>query len=160
MSLHATRSPLQKVEQNMTPMIDVVFQLLAFFVMTFRVFAVEGDFNIKLPQAAPGIAAESIEPSLRLTMLADDSGRLVDLQLVDRSFGVDYTALQREIRALVGDAVSRDRWGSQIEVELACDRQLHYDHVIRAITTLSGYVGPTGETIPLLHKIKFAPSRR
>jgi biopolymer transport protein ExbD len=38
-----------KVEQNMTAMIDVVFQLLTFFVMSFKVAAMEGDFNIKMP---------------------------------------------------------------------------------------------------------------
>lgn len=141
----------------MTPMIDVVFQLLAFFVMTFRVFAVEGDFNIKLPQAAPSVAAESFEPLLRLSLRADDSGRLVELRLVDRSFGVDYAALQREIRTMVGDAAHSGEVHSRLEVELDCDPRLHYDHVIRAITALSGYIGPSGETIPLIHRIKFAP---
>ena len=33
------------VKIDMTPMIDVVFQLLAFFLMTFKVAAVEGDFQ-------------------------------------------------------------------------------------------------------------------
>ena len=43
----------QKIELQMTPMIDIVFQLLVFFVMTFKIAAMEGDFNIKMPAAAP-----------------------------------------------------------------------------------------------------------
>jgi biopolymer transport protein ExbD len=33
-----------KVELNMTPMIDIVFQLLIFFIMSFKIAAQEGDF--------------------------------------------------------------------------------------------------------------------
>ena len=43
-----------KVEQNMTPMIDIVFQLLTFFIMTLKIATQEGDFNIKMPLAALG----------------------------------------------------------------------------------------------------------
>ncbi len=40
-----------KVEQQMTAMIDVVFQLLTFFVMSFKVASLEGDFSVKMPIA-------------------------------------------------------------------------------------------------------------
>lgn len=43
-----------KVEQQMTPMIDIVFQLLTFFVMTFKVPIDEGNFDIKMPLPAQG----------------------------------------------------------------------------------------------------------
>ncbi len=39
----------RRVDIQMTPMIDVVFQLLTFFLMSFRVAAAEGDFNLLLP---------------------------------------------------------------------------------------------------------------
>ena len=39
----------EKIELQMTPMIDIVFQLLVFFIMTFNVVAQEGDFNIRMP---------------------------------------------------------------------------------------------------------------
>ena len=45
----AVSSGADKVDINMTPMIDVVFQLLSFFVMSFKIVAQEGDFNIKMP---------------------------------------------------------------------------------------------------------------
>lgn len=35
----------------MTPMIDIVFQLLVFFIMTFKIVSQEGDFHIKMPVA-------------------------------------------------------------------------------------------------------------
>ena len=63
-----------KIELQMTPMIDIVFQLLVFFIMTFKIVAQEGDFNIKMPLAAPnaGTADDSLLPPLKLRLLADD----------------------------------------------------------------------------------------
>ena len=34
---------------DMTPMIDIVFQLLVFFILTLQITAVEGDFNVRMP---------------------------------------------------------------------------------------------------------------
>ena len=54
----------EKIELQMTPMIDIVFLLLIFFVMTFKIVAAEGDFNIKMPLARPdsGTPDESLLP--------------------------------------------------------------------------------------------------
>ena len=46
----ATTEP-DEIKLNMTAMIDIVFQLLVFFIMTFKVVAMEGDFNIRMPLA-------------------------------------------------------------------------------------------------------------
>ena len=43
----------EKIELQMTPMIDIVFQLLVFFIMTFKIVSMEGDFNIRMPAASP-----------------------------------------------------------------------------------------------------------
>jgi biopolymer transport protein ExbD len=159
MLIRYARPTLGKVEQNMTPMIDVVFQLLAFFVMTFRVFAIEGDFDIKMPQAAPGTMSQGLELPLRVTLRSDESGRLTDLRFGDRSLGISYEALQREIITLVGDGTRDRSLASHIELELECDARLHYDHVVRAITAVSGYINQRGEAVRLIERIKFAPRR-
>ena len=39
---------------DMTPMIDMVFQLLIFFILTLNIVDPEGDFNLRLPK--PGSA--------------------------------------------------------------------------------------------------------
>jgi hypothetical protein len=44
------------------------------------------------------------------------------------------------------------------EVELDCDYGLHYEHVIEAITAVSGYIDrSTGQIEKLIEKIKFTP---
>ncbi|MEK6237543.1 MAG: biopolymer transporter ExbD, partial [Planctomycetales bacterium] len=57
----------EKVELQMTPMIDIVFQLLVFFVMTFKIVSQEGDFDIKMPLAAPseGTPDEDLYPPIK-----------------------------------------------------------------------------------------------
>ena len=52
----------EKIELQMTPMIDIVFQLLIFFIMTFKIVAQEGDFNIKMPLASSAGGAAGREP--------------------------------------------------------------------------------------------------
>ena len=54
MSKSATRSVDDKVAVDMTPMIDVVFQLLVFFALTLNVVEAEGDFRIRMPTFSQG----------------------------------------------------------------------------------------------------------
>jgi len=67
-----------KIDINMTPMIDVVFQLLTFFMLTLKSVVVEGDFNIRMPLgASAGVAEENPIPPLVIKMKASPEGRLV-----------------------------------------------------------------------------------
>ena len=69
----------EKIELQMTPMIDIVFQLLVFFIMTFKIVAQEGDFNIKMPLAAQqqGMPEESPILTMHVRLRADADGRLL-----------------------------------------------------------------------------------
>ncbi|MFP6658896.1 MAG: biopolymer transporter ExbD, partial [Pirellulales bacterium] len=55
-----------KVELQMTPMIDIVFQLLVFFILTFKVVAQEGDFDIRMP--VMGAPQEQLEEAEKTTL--------------------------------------------------------------------------------------------
>ena len=59
---HTTSSGSERIVLQMTPMIDVVFQLLVFFIFTFRIVAQEGDFHVKMPAAAPRTPPEAPSP--------------------------------------------------------------------------------------------------
>ena len=74
-----------KIDINMTPMIDVVFQLLTFFMLTLKTVIVEGDFNIKMPLGASAGAAEDIPlPPLTVRMEATPEGGLAGVRLCER----------------------------------------------------------------------------
>ena len=74
---------------DMTPMIDVVFQLLSFFVMSFKIVVQEGDFNIKMPLAAPreGLPDDNSLPPLKVRMTAAGAGDLANISLNENQFG-------------------------------------------------------------------------
>ena len=166
---HSTTSGEDKIELQMTPMIDIVFQLLVFFIMTFKIVSQEGDFNIKMPLAAPaqGSPEDLQVETMRVRLEADATGKLARLSLNDRvlPFSVDdqgtvhMKTLQDEIIVLIGNDRGPGSIQENAEVELDCDFGLNYVHVIEAITAVSGYIGDDDTVIKLVEKIKFAPPR-
>jgi biopolymer transport protein ExbD len=150
----------EKIEISMVPMIDIVFQMLVFFIMTFRIVLPEGDFNIRMPSAA---AAQAVEPSdllpWTLVMKAAPEGELADLQLSGRSFGNGrdaFARLQKYVRSQleVDGGATIDQ-----EVELDCDYDLNYMYVMRAITAVTGYI-ENGQRHKLIERIKFTPPEK
>ena len=155
MKIRHTGSALpDKIELNMTPMIDVVFQLLSFFMFTLKIAQVEGNFNIKMP-AAVTAAAESLDPQVplkvQLTAKADGT---IDQILYNNKPLRDFAALRSQVVSFLGN----DRAIKETaEVELECDYHLHYRYVIDAITHVSGYITEDGQSrVELIEKIKFS----
>lgn len=151
---------VEKVEQQMTPMIDVVFQLLSFFTLTLRIVSPEGDFNVKMPLSAPsqGIPQDETLPPIKVRLHADGGGKLTGIEMGGSALR-DFAQLRTEIRGIVGDAAG-PVGASQTEVEFDCDYQLRFEYVIDAITAVSGYVDQDGRSIvKLVEKIKFSPPR-
>ena len=158
MKLRATTRHKDVVQLQMTPMIDIVFLLLIFFVMTFKIIAPEGDFNIKMPIADPSQGAPPPElPPIKVRLQANAAGELTAIGYGDRSLGRDFTKLQGLIRALVGDNPTPAQREST-EVEFDCDYNLKYEFVVDGITAVSGYI-KDGEPVQTVGKIKFSPPR-
>jgi biopolymer transport protein ExbD len=122
----------------LTPMVDVVFLLLVFFLMTFKLVAPEGDLQVKMPQTAassPPTPHDALPIPVRLRATAD--GELAEIRLGDRSLTNDFGALRAEIRRLTGDGLTPAR---QTRVRLDCDYQLRYEYLVAAITAVPGCV--------------------
>ncbi len=149
-----------KQELNMTSMIDVVFLLLIFFVMTFKIVEMEGDFSVKMPLASDKSGAvDDTELPLKLRLRADDNGRLASIAMNEVQLGTDFDALRNTVVGLVGGTQPGEGSEGGPEVEIDTDYNLRYEYVINAITAVSGYkVGD--ETVKLIEKIKFAKPRR
>ena len=149
-----------KAELQMTSMIDVVFLLLIFFVMTFKISIQEGDFNVRMPrQGASGAPEDSTNIPLKLRLRADGNGRIADIVLNDSlSFGTDFNSLNKYILEFVG-GTDGPKGEDSPEVELDLDYNLRYEHVIQAITAVTGQ-RQGDDIIRLVDKIKFAPTRK
>lgn len=150
-----------KIEMQMASMIDIVFQLLIFFMLTLKIVAEEGDFDINMPI---GQAATSAPPELKVEykvrLLADADGNLRDIRVGDKSLGAQvphsFNLLNNDVR---GWASSGGTYSDDLEVEIDADYNLHYQYVIKAISACTGFV-QGDRKIKFLEKIKFAPPRR
>ena len=133
---------------EMTAMIDIVFQLLVFFVMTFKVVAQEGELEMSSPQALTLGSSLDVAEQLALELSADDSGRLQRIRIGDRSFR-DY----RELNEFFFDLASRKL---SCTVTIDCDYRLSYADTIRAIEATKRHQGLDGRVIQLDHTTRFA----
>ena len=144
----------------MTPMIDIVFQLLIFFIMTFKIVAQEGDFNIKMPQAssAPKVDITPDSLTINVYLQAGKNGGLAGITLQDDEPIKNFEQLTSRVRALIGKDNPDE--GSNSEVELSFDYDLRYEEVVRAITAVTGYLDSDGTPVKLIEKIQFAPPKK
>ncbi len=157
---HVKRSG-EKIELQMTPMIDIVFQLLVFFIMTFKIVTPEGDFNIRMPIAAPseGVPDDELQiPPIKVRLLATGTGYLSGIRMNELDLGRDFRRLNMEIRKIVGDSTGPNIRDAA-EVEIDADYALRFEYVMDTITAVSGYVGEDNTIIRVCEKIKFAPPR-
>ena len=148
-----------KIAIDMTPMIDVVFQLITFFMLTLKTVIVEGDFDIKMPLGAGKQDPDSAPPTVHLVkMTADPAGQLTGITLNGNPVA-DFEQLRQKIIGFVG--VNQGPGGADnTEVELDCDYGLKYGNVVKAISFVSGVPQADGQVIDLVKKIKFKPPKK
>jgi biopolymer transport protein ExbD len=130
------RSDIPRVELKMTPMTDVVFQLLAFFMLTFTVLAREGDFVIQSPRMPPatGIPRDDVDLPERVVLEADHAGKLTGILFRGGRYRgvVEFAAsLTREIRS---PEVEGKR--PTTEFEIICPERLKYEHVVGVLDVI------------------------
>jgi len=142
----------------MSAMIDIVFLLLVFFVMTFKIVALEGEFLMKAPVGkGTAVAVEDIPPVwIRLT--AEEDGRLASIHVNDVAVA-NVEGLQEEIIRMTGKLDESRADNEGLEAILDCDYGLAYDHVVQAIDAIRGYRDSTGNVVDLIDKVRFAPTR-
>lgn len=149
----------EKAELQLTSMIDVIFLLLIFFVMTFKIAALEGDFSVKMPIEGSGGTPDTTNIPIKLRLRANADGELADIIVNDsQSFGNRWPDLRGFILKLTGgNAPPTPEEGPEVEIDL--DYNLRYENVIRAITAVTGQ--RKGDQIErLVERIKFAPPRK
>ncbi len=153
----------EDIKLNMTAMIDVVFQLLVFFIMTFKIVAAEGDFNVRMPLASevpPEQALEDIPTLIRVKLNAGDDGRIAGIDVDDDLQSISFTDqnMFQELTQFVETALAGNadpELSPQTEVEFDIDYQLKYLYTVKAIGAVSGRVTADGEVKKLIEKIKF-----
>jgi biopolymer transport protein ExbD len=122
--LNLRRSRADEPEINLTPLIDVVFILLIFFMVS-TTFEHESEINIELPEAS----AEPVEETEQvLEIVVDAEGRyFIDEQQV---VNTELETLKTAIGKALGER-------EEMPVVIRADRQTPYQSVVRAMDAIS-----------------------
>ena len=154
------RRRLEKVAVNMTPMIDVVFQLMIFFMLTFNIIAPEGDFDVRMQLGKS--SAEPLDdlqlPPIQVRLASDTDGTLAGISMNGEPVQ-DFGDLRQRVAGFVDVALESGASLEDVELEIDCDYELNYINIIDAITAVSGRI-ENGQLIEMVKKISFVPLER
>jgi len=118
------RSRTEEPDVNLTPLIDVVFILLIFFMVS-TTFQRESQIKIELPEASAE-PAETEKDTLEIVIDADGRYFIGDQQVVN----TELDTLKQAIAKFVGDR-------KELPVVIRADRHTPYEAVVRAMDATS-----------------------
>ncbi len=147
-----------EVQINLAAMLDMAFQLLAFFILTFRPAPIEGHFQLHMPPPstpiadAPPESTQSPNPStgessfletLDLMVRADNKGQVTSIEIgletvvAGRLTQPAIQQLNTKLRASLKDS-PYDR------IQLHVDRRLHYEELMKIVDVCTRQTLPDG----------------
>ena len=118
--MNLRRSRSEEPDVNLTPLIDVVFILLLFFMVS-TTFQRESEINIELPEANAE-PVEEREDMLELVIDAEGHYFIDEQQVVN----TELETLKQAIQKFLGER-------SEIPVVIRADRMTPYESVVRAM---------------------------
>jgi biopolymer transport protein ExbD len=155
------------VELNLAAMLDMAFQLLAFFIFTFRPSPVEGQLGLHMPPAKPvsqhsaESAVESTESqggifadnSFVLTVAADANGNVASVYL-DFSTAPAFEGAANDANLRYLDGRLRDIFGFQgtpfDQVVIRADPRLKYEELLKIVDVCLRQRMPDGKLLSKL----------
>ena len=122
-----SRSSQEEVTINLTPLIDIVFLLLIFFMVS-TTFSKESQLRIRLPDASPDAEVEQ-RPS-RLVVAITKSG---DYSIRGPNESTGHHLLSRE-RSVLAQAMAKGAQGTdELVVVIRADRNTPHEAVVRVM---------------------------
>lgn len=150
----------EAVELNLAAMLDMAFQLLTFFILTFKPSPVEGQINLKLPPPQPvagvksGATAGSDESnqdpvqnlnSLIITIFSTPGGRLATMSVGEANVA-GVTALDARLKQVLGP----ESGASFDQVILQVASKLKYDELMKVVDVCTKQTLANGEKLTKL----------
>jgi len=135
----------EEVTLNLAAMLDMAFQLLTFFILTFKPAPVEGQISLRMPPPQPlananatkqAGATDSKDPvqgfnTLAVILTADDSGKLAHIYVAQQEVPVDEGPLKLFYDYL--SKVLNDPGSPFDQVIIQVPPKLHYSELMRVM---------------------------
>lgn len=148
-----------EVELNLAAMLDMAFQILVFFVLTFRPAPVEGQVELRMPPpkaagapaglVAPGNGADPLQnlKTLPIVLTNTDEGKLRQIRISGDDVAVDpkLAALDGRLKKLLSDPATPF---NQIVIQVG--PKMRYDELMRVLDVCSRQRLPGGERLKKL----------
>ncbi len=150
----------ESVELNLAAMLDMAFQLLTFFILTFQSAPEEGQINLKLPPPQPvagaakgqaaGNEADNTNPvqnlnSLVITVFATPVGRIGTMAVGEGNVA-GLTALEGRLKQVLGPESGADF--QQVIVQVGS--RLRYEELMRVVDVCTRQTLANGEKLTKL----------
>jgi biopolymer transport protein ExbD len=148
------------VELNLAAMLDMAFQLLAFFILTFKPAPFEGQIALQMPDARPLAKVEAGKSAgsdvndktpllgletLTVTALSTPSGEIAGLRLGEGEPTPSLRVLEDQLAAAFGDP------GTPFEqVVLHVGSKLKYEYLMQLMDVCTRIKLPSGERLQKL----------
>ena len=127
---------------NLTPMIDMTFLLVVFFILVSRITSVE-QVPLELPSPTNPAANPAPEaPRLVANVPADDDGRAIGVLLDQRTYELDQNGLDEFARTVA----TRLKAIPELQVNLRADRRIRYEVVEPVMNALARAGALAGRT--------------
>jgi len=148
-----------EVELNLAAMLDMAFQLLTFFILTFKPAPIEGQVLLRMPPPQPvtnvnagekaGSDQQNTNPvqglnTLVISALANSDGSLKQMAVGETPIA-GITALERKL-----EDIFRDPGSGFDQVIVQVDSRLHYGPLMQVIDVCSQQKLPNGEPLTKL----------
>jgi biopolymer transport protein ExbD len=143
------RQKTEDVEVPITPMLDMAFQLLTFFILTYHPAPTEGQFSMNLLPAQPSISLETPSgdknannndlpagvKTLPTTLRAGEDGQLAEIYIEDNKID-GLEALAKELAEIFKDKSALPFDQTLIKV----DPKLKYAELVKVIDLFSKHI--------------------
>jgi biopolymer transport protein ExbD len=156
----------EEVQLNLAAMLDMAFQLLTFFILTFKPAPVEGEILLRMPppesmrvQAGKRAGSDTSSTdvlqgfdTVTLTIRASRSGDIAEVFVEQDSAGKSMASLNDKLSKVIGDPNSKFT-----QVLISVDPNLKYDGLMRVVDVCTRQKLPDGSR---LGKMTFIISHR
>jgi biopolymer transport protein ExbD len=163
MSRRRKRKSGEEVELNLAAMLDMAFQLLTFFILTFKPAPVEGQVNLRLPppmaiagqggkEAGRDFNSTDVPKAvttLVVSVYANRDGSLAQLAVGETPVGI--SALDNKLQNVFGDKTNPF---DQVIVNVAPD--LRYEELMRVIEICTRQKLPDGSRLSKLSFVQMS----
>ncbi|MBI2825212.1 MAG: biopolymer transporter ExbD [Planctomycetia bacterium] len=155
---HPTRRSQQEVQLNLAAMLDMAFQLLAFFILTFRPAPVEGYIALRMPPAQPltkpgqtatqptdvPIPTTSL-PSVMVTVTSQPDGEIGSIRIEEGQPVASLSEFEQQLSNLLSVP---DATFDQLVLQVGS--RLHYENLMRVLDVCSRIKFASGEHLTKL----------